>query len=698
VAGVILSYWWHPFRPRLELTVAGEIFSFSSWIFVEKLATFGNTRAADFVLGRLHGAGELGVYKIGEEIGQLPGSELVAPLNRALLPGVPKLLEGGQTLGRVVIGSTGVVALVLAPTCLGIHAVAPHLVKVMLGERWLPAIPIVQLMALTSLFISLWANLHTALLAAGHARAVGLVAVGRFAVFAPCVLLLTPLFAAQGVATAALTAAVFTLLVGTFAGLRLFHLGLRDYVGQLLRPTVAAGTMWAIVATLGSALGHSTNVVIELALLVALVAVGIAVYVPMVALLYVVAGRPHGGERLIVARLDAWIGRRTVGLKGLRWWRTDRHALASEARFEEQAGTGRDAGSERVLAESVGWLCRAQDESRSADGGVARDFSLVTGWATSYPETTGYIIPTLLDYAILAKREDLDFRARRMADWLVSIQLPCGGFQGGRIDSRPIVPVTFNTGQILLGLAAAQQRFGGYGEPMRRAADWLVQTQDPDGCWRKHPTPFASAGEKAYETHVAWGLLEADRIEPARGYGAAGLANVRWALGSQKANGWIDNCCLDGATEPLTHTLGYALRGILEAYRYSGDQQFLDAARLTADGLLGAIRPDGRLAGRLLPDWSAAVDWVCLTGTVQIAHCWLLLYEFTGEIRYAEAGFAANAFVRRTVRVDGAPETRGAVKGSLPVDGAYGRFQYLNWAPKFLADSLMLELRIRSRI
>jgi hypothetical protein len=44
------------------------------------------------------------------------------------------------------------------------------------------------------------------------------------------------------------------------------------------------------------------------------------------------------------------------------------------------------------------------------------------------------------------------------------------------------------------------------------------------------------------------------------------------------------------------------------------------------------------------------------------------------------AGDAAPFFVRRTVRVDGIPETRGAIRGSMPVDSAYCPFQYLNWA------------------
>ncbi len=285
-----------------------------------------------------------------------------------------------------------------------------------------------------------------------------------------------------------------------------------------------------------------------------------------------------------------------------------------------------------------------------------------------------------------------------MTDWLTEIQLPPGAFQGGKIDSHPVVPVTFNTGQILLGLAAAENCFGVYREPMRRAADWLVLSQDADGCWRRHPTPFAEPGEKAYDTHVAWGLFEAARLEPGRGYAEAGVANVRWALGLQRDNGWFEKCCLDNASIPLTHTIGYALRGVIEAYRFTGEAAFLEAARRTGDGVLAALGADGRLPGRLASDWSAAARWVCLTGSAQIAHCWLMLFQFTNDLRYAQAALSANAFVRRTVLLDGPPEVRGGVKGSLPLSGPYGRYAYLNWAAKFLADSLMLEIDLRPRL
>jgi hypothetical protein len=359
----------------------------------------------------------------------------------------------------------------------------------------------------------------------------------------------------------------------------------------------------------------------------------------------------------------------------------------SERREDLQGLPAIDPGVEQAIDAGIAWLSLAQDRSISSDGGVARHYSLIYGWGPSYPETTGYIIPTMLAYARLRGNDLVRNRARRMLDWLVSIQTPCGGFQGGTVSADRVVPVTFNTGQILIGLARGVDEFGLYRASMRRAADWLVETQDPDGCWRKHPTPFASPGEKTYETHVAWGLLEAARVEPDSPYADAALTNVCWALGRQHDNGWLADCCLTNPSQPLTHTLGYALRGIIEAYRFSRDTLYLRAAQKTADGLLEAMGQDGFLPGRLHPDWRPAVSWACLTGTVQIAHCWLMLYQYTQQHSYRAAAFAANRYVRRTMKTQGVPETLGGIKGSFPVSGDYGQYQYLNWAAKFFVDS-----------
>ena len=372
-------------------------------------------------------------------------------------------------------------------------------------------------------------------------------------------------------------------------------------------------------------------------------------------------------------------------------------AAAAERRLDRSQGlSAQDPGCQPVIDACADWLCLAQDRSASADGGVARDFSLIKGWATSYPETTGYIIPTMIELARRQSSADQHQRARRMLDWCVAIQYQDGGFQGGKIDATPRVPVTFNTGQILLGLAAgvAEYHDPRYLDSLMRAAGWLRDTQDADGCWRKHPTPFAALGDKAYETHVSWGLFEAERVAPGNGFGDAGLRQVDWALTQQQPNGWFASNCLSDPAVPLTHTIGYVLRGVVEAHRLTQRPDLLAAACRTADSLCAVIDAEGRLAGRLDSNFRPAVDWVCLTGSVQIAHCLLMLHLVTGRAHYLDAGRRANRFVRRTVRLDGVAEQRGGVKGAFPVDGDYGRWEYLNWAAKFCIDANLLEIDI----
>jgi len=352
---------------------------------------------------------------------------------------------------------------------------------------------------------------------------------------------------------------------------------------------------------------------------------------------------------------------------------------------------------ETSVKQGVDWLCRAQDHSLSTDGGVAGSFSLLTGWSNSYPETTGYIIPIIIEYAKITKNTSMLSRARRMLDWLVSIQFAEGGFQGGMIGCKKVFPVTFNTGQILIGLAAGVREFGKeYRGPMCRAANWLVKAQDHDGCWRKLPSGYNITGEKTYEAHTAWGLLETAKIEENQKYADSALANIEWCLKHQSANGWFDKCSFSDSdhNRPLTHTLGYVFRGILEAYQFTEDPEIIKGCKRIADGLLKAIRKDGFIPGRLSPNWEGMVESACLTGTVQIAYCWLKMFQITGKRDYRDAAYAANRYVRRTMKTSGSLDTRGAIKGSFPINGEYNPYEYPNWGCRFFVESNMLELAV----
>ena len=346
------------------------------------------------------------------------------------------------------------------------------------------------------------------------------------------------------------------------------------------------------------------------------------------------------------------------------------------------------------------WLCRAQD---AGEGGVARSYSLRwkrshrrRGWLAAYPETTGYIIPTFLDFAGLTGEKEYRDRALRMAEWEVAIQMESGAVQGGVIGFPP-TPAIFNTGQVLFGWARACQESGDerFLHAASRAADFLAAAQDPDGSWRRHGSRYARAGVNVYDARTAWGLLEASRITGQACHRDAAVANLDFALTRQRENGWFQDCCLDDDERPLLHTLAYAMEGFLEGGVILEDSRYIRAAGRAADALLARQRPDGSLAGRFDRDWQPAARWSCLTGDAQTSIVWFRLAELTGESRYIEAGRRMNRYLMSTqdltARDDG---IRGGIKGSDPIHAEYGTYEYLNWAAKFFADALLLEERL----
>jgi hypothetical protein len=359
---------------------------------------------------------------------------------------------------------------------------------------------------------------------------------------------------------------------------------------------------------------------------------------------------------------------------------------------------------ELSLRLAIEWICRAQDAS--GDGGVARSYAIAynrffqrRGWLPSYPETTGYIIPTLFEYARRTGRQEYFTRAVRMTDWECDVQMPSGAVMGGTVDTKP-TPAIFNTGQVLFGWVRAYEETGNrrYLEAAIRAGDFMIASQDGDGAWRKNLSNYASGAMTSYtyNTRSAWGMVLLAIASGRDIYRDSAVRNVEYALTQQLPNGWFDNNCLSDRTQPLLHTIAYALRGVLEIGIALDIPRYIDAVKPAADALIERQRPDGSLAGRFDRDWQPTVDYSCLTGNVQMGTVWAGLYRVTQDRRYLDALSRANAYTMSVQWLDtGNPGLDGGISGSFPLHGRYGHFEVLNWAVKFFADSLMLEADAR---
>lgn len=355
----------------------------------------------------------------------------------------------------------------------------------------------------------------------------------------------------------------------------------------------------------------------------------------------------------------------------------------------------------RRLDAAVDWICRAQDATE--DGGVSYGFFPGwdgNAWRPSYPETTGYIIYTMSRCANRLGRNDLLERAVRMAEWEIEIQMDSGAVQGGILCPRSDqTPAEFNTGMVLQGWTEAWRATcrPQFLEAGRRAADFLLSIQEPDGSYPNLSKFVAQHAKKNYNVLCSWAVYRFGEDTGDIKYRHAAVRNVEAVIQDQLPNGWIANNSLDDPQAPLTHTIGYALQGILEVGVLASREDFVSRARLGADAILPAISDEGYLPGRFRSDWSAASLSSCLTGQAQIAVVLYRLFELTGEAKYRKAGDRLVNFLKATQRLSAPLEgCVGAVPGSWPLTGDYVPLGYPNWATKYFIDALLYQLNYES--
>jgi hypothetical protein len=406
---------------------------------------------------------------------------------------------------------------------------------------------------------------------------------------------------------------------------------------------------------------------------------------------------------LETARHSYWRARRAFGE-----WRgalfgasaAFRNVVLSD-QFRSPAAVSPVAGETATrAAAAVRWLCAAQDAT--TDGGVSYGYfpaSSARGWDISYPETTGYIMTSLVRYGRRAGRPDLIERARRMGLWEADIQMESGAVQGGKVTPRDRqTPAAFNTGMVLDGLVTVLEDRPDttLGRAAERAASFLAGDLNDKGLFVTNGAFVSRDAIKIYNVLCAWALYRFGRMAGERRSRDAAIRAVEGALAFQNARGWFAENCLTDPVHPLTHTIGYTAQGVLEVGAEAGRDDLVAAAEACLKGAIGGIQPNGFLPGRFDDAWRPAARWSCLTGSAQIAVVAYRLAALRGVETYAAAADRLVGFLKAVQRTGtGDAGIDGALAGAYPIMGDYMTGGYPNWATKYLLDALMAEAERR---
>jgi hypothetical protein len=343
-----------------------------------------------------------------------------------------------------------------------------------------------------------------------------------------------------------------------------------------------------------------------------------------------------------------------------------------------------------ALEKAIQWLLYSQNSM--ADNGFG-SYHLIKKWSSSYIETSGYIIPSLLDYGVSKNNNDIIDKAILCADWLLQFQKTNGGWQGQCVsDNRP--EVVFNTGQVIRGLHSVYKYTldEKYLNSAIKACDWLCEIQEEEGFWKRHA--FMNV-PRVYDSYVDAPLLMIYAITSKEIYKEKAIKNLNWIIEKkQLKNGWFEDCdnTIKRNDKPILHTISYTIDGLLDCGILLNDKKLIDAAIKSADKLFDVFNKNKYLKGRFDSNWIGS-EYIITTGCAQISIIWMKLFKLTNNIQYLNAALKMNdtlIFVQDR-NLKEAPDTRGALPGSFPIWGKYEPFSFPNWATKYFADALFLE-------
>lgn len=312
LGGTIISYVVHPFRPRFSVAGAANLFSFSKWLLLNNALGFLKERLTDFIIGRLHGATALGLYNVAYELANLPTSELGAPINRALLPSFARIAQDAGALRSAYVNAVGVLALFALPAAAGIFAVAEFLVPVILGAKWLKAVPLMQILALFGAVQLFHSSMCAVLIASGHPATVMKSHVVFVLLLVALLVALVGPYEARGAALAVVSAAILSTPAYLIAVRVCTGVPPSAFLIAIMRPLIASAAMVFVLRAFMPAHAPSMPTIEAAWVLIGSVACGMLIYAIAIVLLWLAWGRPQSAERFVFERPIATLVARTA--------------------------------------------------------------------------------------------------------------------------------------------------------------------------------------------------------------------------------------------------------------------------------------------------------------------------------------------------------------------------------------------------
>jgi O-antigen/teichoic acid export membrane protein len=153
----VLLWAWNKWRPGLvfSISVLQKMFGFGSKIFLSGLINTTFQNVYYFIIGKFFSAAELGYYTRADQFNKLPSENITFVIQRVSYPILSTIQNDEQKLKmgyKKLIKSTMFISFILM---IGLSAIAQPFILILIGEKWMPSVPYLQLLCFAGMLYPL---------------------------------------------------------------------------------------------------------------------------------------------------------------------------------------------------------------------------------------------------------------------------------------------------------------------------------------------------------------------------------------------------------------------------------------------------------------------------------------------------------------------------------------------------------------
>jgi len=156
VMNLIVSYFIHPYRPHLskDFGKAKELFGFGKWILGSSIFVFIGEHIDDVFVGRVLSAVALGFYQMAYRISNMLETEITQVISSVAFPAFAKIQDKQSRIQKAYFRIMRLTIAISLPITVGMILLAPEFTQIFLGEKWIPMVSAMQLLAVAGLIKS----------------------------------------------------------------------------------------------------------------------------------------------------------------------------------------------------------------------------------------------------------------------------------------------------------------------------------------------------------------------------------------------------------------------------------------------------------------------------------------------------------------------------------------------------------------